>query len=69
MGSKSKSSGGGDENRGKVLQQDYSSFKTPEATQAALQRQGNILDRNRTSTGAFANQADALRQKSWLYFK
>ena len=55
MGSKSKSSGGGGGNRGKVLQQDYSSFKTPEATQAALNRQKNILDRNRTSTGAFAN--------------
>ena len=65
MGSKSKSSGGGDENRGKVLQQDYSSFKTPESTAAALQRQKNILDRNRTSTGAFANQADALKKAGY----
>ena len=65
MGSKSKSSGGGGGNRGKVLQQDYSSFKTPEATQAALNRQKNILDRNRTSTGAFANQADDLKKAGY----
>ena len=65
MGSKSKSSNKGGGNRGKVLQQDYSSFKTPEATKAALQRQGNILDRNRTSTGAFANQADALKKAGY----
>ena len=65
MGSKSKSSSGGGGNRGKVLQQDYSSFKTPEATKAALNRQKNILDRNRTSTGAFANQADDLRNAGY----
>ena len=65
MGSKSKSSNKGGGNRGKVLQQDYSSFKTPEATKAALNRQKNILDRNRTSTGAFANQADDLRNAGY----
>ena len=65
MGSKSKSSNKGGGNRGKVLRQDYSSFKTPEATQAALNRQKKILDNNRTSTGAFANQADDLRKAGY----
>ena len=69
MGSKSKGSGRGSGNasnsRGKVLQQDYSSFKTPETTQAALNRQKKILDRNKTSTGAFVNQADELRNKGY----
>jgi len=69
MGSKPKGSGRGSgdasNSRGKVLQQDYSSFKTPEATQAALNRQKKILDRNRTSTGAFANQADALNKAGY----
>ena len=69
MGSKPKGSGRGSgdasNSRGKVLQQDYSSFKTPESTQAALDRQKKILDRNRTSTGAFANQADELRNKGY----
>ena len=58
MGSNSKG-------RGKSLRQDYSSFKTPEATQAALNRQKKILDRNKTSTGAFVNQADELRNKGY----
>ena len=69
MGSKSKGSGRGSgdasNSRGKVLRQDYSSFKTPEATQAALNRQKKILDRNKTSTGAFVNQADELRNKGY----
>ena len=65
MGSKSKSSNKGGGNRGKVLQQDYSSFKTPEATQAALNSQKKILDKYKTSTGAFANQADALKKAGY----
>ncbi len=50
---------------GSVPVQDYSSFKTPASQQAALNRQRNILDRNRTSTGAFANQADAIRKAGY----
>jgi len=50
---------------GSVPVQDYSSFKTPVSQQAALNRQKNILDRNRTSTGAFANQADALNKAGY----
>jgi len=50
---------------GSVPVQDYSSFKTPEAQQAALNSQKKILDSVRTSTGAFANQADAIRKAGY----
>jgi len=42
--------------------QDYSSFKTPKANKWANIRQNRILDKYKTSTGAFANQADALKK-------
>ena len=45
--------------------QDYSSFKTPASQKSARNRQKTILDRNRTSTGTFANQAEALKKAGY----
>ena len=45
--------------------QDYSSFKTPKANKWANIRQNRILDKYKTSTGAFANQADDLKKAGY----